>query len=147
MATVRIRLIDGPAALLEACGFRLLTDPTFDPPGQYQPPHTTLSKTARPALAPEAVGPIDAVLLSHDQHADNLDNSGPARHGPAGIEPYCGEVIGFVLALPNEGARPIYVTGDTVWRMAWPRWRGVLRRVWCCSLLARHRHGGPSTSP
>jgi L-ascorbate metabolism protein UlaG (beta-lactamase superfamily) len=63
---------------LEACGFRLLTGPTFDPPGQYHPPHTTLSKTARPALAPEAVGPIDAVLLSHDQHADNLDNSGLA---------------------------------------------------------------------
>jgi hypothetical protein len=43
----------------------------------------------------------------------------PARHGPAGIEPYCCEVIGFALALPNEGARPIYVTGDTVW------WDGV----------------------
>jgi len=43
----------------------------------------------------------------------------PARHGPAGIEPYSGDVIGFVLTFPNESARPIYVTGDTVW------WDGV----------------------
>jgi hypothetical protein len=27
----------------------------------------------------------------------------PARHGPVGIEPNCGDVIGFVLAFPNEG--------------------------------------------
>jgi L-ascorbate metabolism protein UlaG (beta-lactamase superfamily) len=166
MATLRITLIGGPTVLLEACGFRLLTDPTFDPPGRYQLAHTTLSKTARSALTPEDVGAIDAVLLSHDQHADNLDTSGraflpragrvlttlagaqrlgghaqgmkpwqtqelgggdgsplrvtatPARHGPAGIEPYSGDVIGFVLAFPNH-ARPIYVTGDTVW------WDGV----------------------
>jgi L-ascorbate metabolism protein UlaG (beta-lactamase superfamily) len=43
----------------------------------------------------------------------------PARHGPAGIEPYSGDVIGFVLTLPDAGVRPIYVTGDTVW------WDGV----------------------
>ena len=38
----------------------------------------------------------------------------PARHGPAGIEPLAGDVIGFVLS-PAGGARPIYITGDTVW--------------------------------
>jgi hypothetical protein len=101
------------------------------------------------------------VLLSHDQHSDNLDNSGraflqraervltttagasrlgghaegvepwtrtsltkpdgsqltvtatPARHGPAGIEPLSGDVIGFVLEGMTK--RAIYVTGDTVW--------------------------------
>jgi L-ascorbate metabolism protein UlaG (beta-lactamase superfamily) len=37
----------------------------------------------------------------------------PARHGPAGIEPSAGDVIGFVLSL--AGGRPIYITGDTVW--------------------------------
>jgi L-ascorbate metabolism protein UlaG (beta-lactamase superfamily) len=104
---------------------------------------------------------VDAVLLSHDQHSDNLDNSGraflenaqrvltttagasrlgghveglapwgsvtlsqpdgsrltvtgtPARHGPAGIEPMAGDVIGFVLE--GVAKRAIYVTGDTVW--------------------------------
>jgi len=29
-----------------------------------------------PRISDEAVGPVDAVLLSHDQHSDNLDNSG-----------------------------------------------------------------------
>src|SRR3954454_328347 len=27
-------------------------------------------------MRPDAIGPVDAVLLSHDQHSDNLDNSG-----------------------------------------------------------------------
>src|SRR5262249_11329882 len=36
----------------------------------------------------------------------------PARHGPAGIEPLAGDVIGFVL---EDGLNNIYVTGDTVW--------------------------------
>jgi L-ascorbate metabolism protein UlaG (beta-lactamase superfamily) len=39
----------------------------------------------------------------------------PARHGPAGIEPLSGDVIGFVLTSGNPGSRPIYISGDTVW--------------------------------
>ena len=39
----------------------------------------------------------------------------PARHGPAGIEPLSGDVIGFVLSSNAPGSRPIYITGDTVW--------------------------------
>jgi L-ascorbate metabolism protein UlaG (beta-lactamase superfamily) len=38
----------------------------------------------------------------------------PARHGPAGIEPLSGDVIGFVLTFEDETGS-IYVTGDTVW--------------------------------
>ena len=45
MATAKITLIGGPTALIEFAGFRLLTDPTFDPPGEYQLPHVTLKKT------------------------------------------------------------------------------------------------------
>src|SRR6202051_3885333 len=37
----------------------------------------------------------------------------PARHGPAGIEPLSGDVIGFVVTSKNS--RPIYISGDTVW--------------------------------
>lgn len=81
---MRFTLIGGPTALIEAAGFRLLTDPTFDDPGEYRLPHTTLIKTSRPALAPDDVGAVDAVLLSHDQHADNLDRSGLAYLGRAG---------------------------------------------------------------
>jgi hypothetical protein len=36
-----------------------------------------------PALKPHAIGVIDAVLLSHDQQADNLDNSGRAFRSQA----------------------------------------------------------------
>jgi L-ascorbate metabolism protein UlaG (beta-lactamase superfamily) len=46
----RITLIGGPTALIEVGGFRLLTDPTFDGPGEYRLPHVTLKKTrARPS--------------------------------------------------------------------------------------------------
>jgi len=160
VSTAKITLIGGPTALIEIGGFRLLTDPTFDAPGEYKLPHVTLKKTSHPALTAEQIGRVDAVLLSHDQHADNFDHAGrayamqaprllttvvgakrlggvaeglapgestkltnpagtltvtatPARHGPAGIEPLAGDVIGFVLSL--AGGRPIYITGDTVW--------------------------------
>src|SRR5437763_613666 len=161
MDAVTITLIGGPTALIEAGGFRLLTDPTFDGPGEYRLPHVTLRKTSKPALTAQDVGAVDAVLLSHDQHADNLDHSGreflahaprvvtiaagaarlgsaaeglapwqttelvnrqgdrlqvtamPARHGPAGIEPLSGDVIGFGLLFPKRNAAAIYVTGDT----------------------------------
>ena len=73
-----ITLIGGPTALLEIDGFRLLTDPTFDAPGAYQLPHVKLEKLTGPALSANDVGDIDAVLLSHDQHSDNLDHSGKA---------------------------------------------------------------------
>ena len=78
MADLTVTLIGGPAVLIEVGGLRFLTDPTFDPPGEYHLPYVTLHKTSRPALTPEQIGPVDAVLLSHDQHADNLDNAGRA---------------------------------------------------------------------
>jgi L-ascorbate metabolism protein UlaG (beta-lactamase superfamily) len=163
MSSLTITLIGGPTALIEIDGFRLLTDPTFDAPGAYQLPHVKLEKLSGPALGREAIGKVDAVLLSHDQHADNLDHSGkdflqkagrvlttiagagrlgghaeglapwatteltgrdghsltvtatPARHGPAGIEPLSGDVIGFVVTSSKAGSRPIYISGDTVW--------------------------------
>jgi L-ascorbate metabolism protein UlaG (beta-lactamase superfamily) len=159
--SLSITLIGGPTALIEIDGFRLLTDPTFDAPGTYQLPHVKLEKLTGPALSANEIGDVDAVLLSHDQHSDNLDNSGreflakakrvlttqvgakrlgghaeglapwataelagkkgdsltitatPARHGPAGIEPLAGDVIGFVVS--SAKSRPIYISGDTVW--------------------------------
>jgi L-ascorbate metabolism protein UlaG (beta-lactamase superfamily) len=70
-------LIGGPTAILELGGLRLLTDPTFDPPGSYEPrPGVHLHKTLPPALGEAEVGEIDLVLLSHDHHKDNLDDAG-----------------------------------------------------------------------
>jgi len=73
-----IRGIGGPTVLIELGGLRLLTDPTFDPPGEYPRPGRALRKTAPPRVDPAGLGPIDAVLLSHDEHPDNLDHAGRA---------------------------------------------------------------------
>ncbi|HZR51622.1 MAG TPA: MBL fold metallo-hydrolase [Streptosporangiaceae bacterium] len=79
MGDVRIRVAGGPTAILEIGGLRLVTDPTFDAPGTYPlGDGSVLTKTAPAAFGPAAIGPADAVLLSHDQHADNLDDSGRA---------------------------------------------------------------------
>ncbi len=68
-----ITYIGGPTALIEIAGFRLLTDPTFDPAGVV---YGNLTKTMGPVLEPESLGRVDAVLLSHDHHEDNLDHRG-----------------------------------------------------------------------
>jgi L-ascorbate metabolism protein UlaG (beta-lactamase superfamily) len=68
--------LGGPTVIIEIGGLRLMTDPTLDPEGETfmigdKPGYW---KTAGPATLD--IGHIDAVLLSHDQHKDNLDNSG-----------------------------------------------------------------------
>lgn len=75
---MRIRYAGGPTAVLELGGVRLLTDPTFDEPGDYPIGSRKLTKTGVSAFGAADVGPVDAVLLSHDQHPDNLDRSGRA---------------------------------------------------------------------
>lgn len=73
----QITYIGGPSAVLKMGSVRFLTDPTFDPAGQeFRTPLYSLRKTTGPALSPDAIGPVDVVLLSHDHHFDNLDNSG-----------------------------------------------------------------------
>jgi L-ascorbate metabolism protein UlaG (beta-lactamase superfamily) len=86
MSEVRITHIGGPTVLIEVGGWRLLTDPTFDPPGKrYNFGWGTSSrKLTGPAVAAAEIGPIDAVLLSHDHHDDNLDPAGRALLPAAG---------------------------------------------------------------
>ena len=156
---VRVTFVGGPTAVLEVGGLRLLTDPTFSPVGVHESaPGRPLTKIEGPAIDAYTVGQVDAVLLSHDQHADNLDPAGrevvasapltlttvgaaerlgaaaqglaswqraqlslpdgeslevtavPALHGPAGCEPFTGEVTGFVLH--GQGLPTVYVSGD-----------------------------------
>jgi L-ascorbate metabolism protein UlaG (beta-lactamase superfamily) len=87
MKRVRITHIGGPTALIEVDGWRLLTDPTFDPPGRtYSFGWGTGSrKLAGPAIAAADLPPIDAVLLTHDHHGDNLDPAGRALLPAAGV--------------------------------------------------------------
>jgi L-ascorbate metabolism protein UlaG (beta-lactamase superfamily) len=162
VSNLTLTLVGGPTVLIEFVGIRLLTDPTFDPPGLYSEAPVRFEKTSGPALSVEEIGTLDAVLLSHDHHFDNLDNAGramlpavgvtyttragagrlggnaqglepfetqtlearngrklfvtatPARHGPIGIEPHSGDVIGFALGTEKPGDL-VYITGDTVW--------------------------------
>ena len=87
MRGVRLTHIGGPTVLIEAGGRRLLTDPTFDPAGRtYSFGWGTGSrKTAGPSIPAGELGPIDAVLLSHDHHDDNLDPAGRALLPSAGV--------------------------------------------------------------
>jgi L-ascorbate metabolism protein UlaG (beta-lactamase superfamily) len=81
---VQLTLVGGPTLIIEMAGVRLMTDPTFDPPGNFQG-GVVLTKTRGPALSAEAAGKIDAVLLSHDQHFDNLDHGGRAFLSKVGV--------------------------------------------------------------
>jgi L-ascorbate metabolism protein UlaG (beta-lactamase superfamily) len=87
MTDVRITHIGGPTVLIEVGGWRLLTDPTFDAPGRrYSFGWGTSSrKVTGPAIAASDLAPIDAVLLSHEHHGDNLDGAGRALLPSAGV--------------------------------------------------------------
>lgn len=80
MTGVRVTHIGGPTTLIEIGGLRLLTDPTFDPPGRRYAFGwgTSSRKTAGPAFPAAELPPVDAVLLTHDHHGDNLDDAGRA---------------------------------------------------------------------
>ncbi|MFG1710013.1 MBL fold metallo-hydrolase [Nonomuraea sp. M3C6] len=86
MSEVRFTHIGGPTVLIEFAGWRLLTDPTFDAPGRKYAFGwgTSSRKLTGPALSPDDLPPLDAVLLSHDHHGDNLDDSGRALLATAG---------------------------------------------------------------
>ncbi|WP_169053922.1 haloalkane dehalogenase [Agromyces sp. H66] len=62
--------------IIEFGGIRFITDPVLDPPTEYDLGPITLRSTEGPALTLEELPDIDAVLLSHDEHVDNLDATG-----------------------------------------------------------------------
>lgn len=119
---VSVQLVGGPTALVRYAGLRLLTDPTFDPPGDYERGPAVLRKLAGPAIPADRIGPVDAVLLSHDHHADNLDRAGReflSRAGrvlttAAGAERLGGHAVGLqpyeTVELERPEAGPVRVT-------------------------------------
>ncbi|MFB4295729.1 MBL fold metallo-hydrolase [Actinomadura sp. NTSP31] len=100
-----VRYLGGPTALLEIGGVRLLVDPTFDAPGEHPIGDRALTKTMDAVAGPDEIGPVDAVLLSHDQHPDNLDDGGRAyvERAPLTLstEAAAERLGGTVRALPN----------------------------------------------
>ena len=102
--SITIRTVGGPTTVIDIGGRRLLVDPTFDEPREYDMGGgRVLTKTQGPALSAAEIGLVDAVLLSHDQHADNLDESGRALLGdvpvtyttPLGAERLGGNAVGL----------------------------------------------------
>jgi L-ascorbate metabolism protein UlaG (beta-lactamase superfamily) len=84
---LRLTHIGGPTVLIAVEGWRILTDPTFDPPGRdYAFGWGTGSrKLTGPAIAASDLGRIDAILLTHDHHDDNLDSGGRELLPSAGV--------------------------------------------------------------
>jgi L-ascorbate metabolism protein UlaG (beta-lactamase superfamily) len=75
--SVEITTIGGPTTLVRYGGLSLLIDRAFDPPRDYDTGRGySLVKLVGPALTTDQLGPIDLVLLSHDQHWDNFDAAG-----------------------------------------------------------------------
>jgi L-ascorbate metabolism protein UlaG (beta-lactamase superfamily) len=81
----------GPTVLIEVDGWRLLTDPTFDPAGGHYNFGwgTASNKLTGPAVAVAELPPIDAV-------------------------PIVGDVVGFALRRPGSDGVFLWITGDTV---------------------------------
>lgn len=119
-----VTYIGGPTALFKWDGLRLLTDPTFDPAGtEYPLNQYTLKKREGPAMALDKLGHIDAVLLSHDHHFDNLDRAGRVMLRSAGkvfttcigAERLGGKTVGLSrwlsATIPGRDGRTLRITG------------------------------------
>lgn len=102
---MEITYVGGPTALISLGGLAFLTDPGFDEPREYVLPGRTVTKLTGPALQPADLGQIDAVLLSHDEHLDNLDLSG--RELLASVP--------LVLSTPDAAGRIEGVRGLANW--------------------------------
>lgn len=119
-------LVGGPTLALTYAGLTFLTDPTFDEPREYAG-GIPLRKLVGPAVQPDALGRIDVVLLSHDQHPDNLDESGRALLAD----------VPTVLSTPDAAARIPGVRGLAPWEAV------EVGRVLVTAVPARH---GPEGS-
>jgi L-ascorbate metabolism protein UlaG (beta-lactamase superfamily) len=134
---IRCTHVGGPTLLIEVAGWRLLTDPTFDPPGRRYAFGwgTSSTKLAGPAVAPDDLGPLDAVLLTHDHHADNLDDRGRA------LLPQAGTVV-----TTRSGARRLEV--DAVGLEPWATTRLEAPGRPAITVTATPcRHGPPLSRP
>ncbi|KAJ5160494.1 uncharacterized protein N7482_007498 [Penicillium canariense] len=75
--TLNVTHIGTATAILEINGVNFLTDPFFSPAGaSWSDGQITLTVSENPALRLDQLPVIDAVLLSHEDHFDNLDDLG-----------------------------------------------------------------------
>lgn len=75
--SLNITFIGTATAILEIDGSNILTDPFFSPAGRVWDLGVASLKVSKgPGLQMNQLPPIDAVLLSHEDHPDNLDDLG-----------------------------------------------------------------------
>ncbi|MCX4545708.1 MBL fold metallo-hydrolase [Streptomyces sp. NBC_01565] len=119
--------------LLEIGGLRLLTDPVFDPaPAEYRHDPVVLRSTAGPALAVRDLPAVDAVLLSHDDHPDNLDATGRtllAGRPVLTTESGAGRLGGGAVGLAPWSSYELTVRGTTLRITATPGVHGPVGDV------------------
>ena len=103
----RFTYLGGPTYIIEVGSLRFITDPGFDPEGTEQSDGARArpEKVIAPPLPILQVGKIDAVLLTHQQHFDNLDTSGRTLLPRAGRVVTTKESAG-VLGGNAEGLNP-----------------------------------------
>lgn len=76
-SSLNITHIGTATAIVEIGGVNLLTDPVFSPAGtEWDLGFNVLKKTETSPIGLQNLPPIDAVLLSHEDHPDNLDELG-----------------------------------------------------------------------
>ncbi|WP_435743016.1 MBL fold metallo-hydrolase [Microbacterium sp. PMB16] len=105
MTQISALLVGGPTLHFTYAGLSFLTDPTFDEPRVYEGP-ISLYKLTGPAVPASALGAIDVVLLSHDQHDDNLDIAGRALL----------DEVPLVLGTADSATRIDAITGLSPWQ-------------------------------
>jgi L-ascorbate metabolism protein UlaG (beta-lactamase superfamily) len=105
--TITATHVGGPTLVLDLSGVRIVTDPTFDAPGPHPIGERVLHKLSPPVLTAADLGTVDLVLLSHDQHPDNLDDAGRAFLA----------TVGQVLSTPAAAGRIPGVQGLAPWEV------------------------------
>ncbi|KAJ0420263.1 putative Zn-dependent hydrolases of the beta-lactamase protein [Aspergillus carlsbadensis] len=76
-SSLTITRIGTATAIIDIGGIKFLTDPFFSPAGnEWDLGIILLKNSVTPVIGIENLPPIDAVLLSHEDHPDNLDEVG-----------------------------------------------------------------------
>ena len=136
----KLTYLGGATYLFEIGSFRILTDPGFDAEGteKSEGPGHDLKKSMSPPIPADEIGRIDAVLLSHAHHYDNLDNTAKAMlpgwgrvlTNPDGLKALGGNTEAFEswesTELTNDAGETIKVTALPAVHTANPEIRGAV---------------------
>ncbi|KAL2844958.1 putative Zn-dependent hydrolases of the beta-lactamase protein [Aspergillus pseudodeflectus] len=115
-SSLTITHIGTATAIIDIGGIKFLTDPFFSPAGnEWDLGIVLLKNSVTPAVAIESLPPIDAVLLSHEDHPDNLDELGrrilDGRHVLTTPD-------GATKLAPRPGVRAIQPWETITWKIA-----------------------------